>query len=193
MKPKIILASGSPTRKKIAKRIGLKFKIIPSNFVEDMSLNLSPEELAMELAYGKAEDVARNLREGIVIGIDTFIYFNGNIIGKPKDKEDAYKILISLSNNVHFIYSGIALIDIKNKKIIKDFEVTKVKFRDLDDYEINKYIDSGEPMNKAGAYAIQEKGDILIERIEGCYLNIAGFPYNKIIKGLKKLGVKEFE
>jgi septum formation protein len=193
MKQRIILATGSPTRRKIAERTGLKFDFIPSKYVEDMSLNLPPEELAMELAYGKAEDVAKDLSEGIVLGIDTFAYFNGQVIGKPEDKEDAFKMLKGFSNNVHLVYSGICLIDCKTKKIIKDFDLTRVKFRDLDDSEINRYVESGESLNKAASYAIQENGDVLIERVEGCYLNIAGFPFNKIVDGLKKLGVNVFE
>jgi len=193
MKTRIILATGSPTRRKIAEKTGLKFEFIPSNYEENMELDLEPEKLVMELAHGKALDVAKNINEGIVIGIDTFIYFNGQIIGKPKDKEDAYKILKALSNKVHLVYTGIAFIDAKEKKVIQDFDITKVKFRDLDEKEIIQYIESGEPMNKAGAYAIQENGDILIERVEGCYLNIVGFPYDKIIKGLKKLDVDVFE
>lgn len=189
MKPRLILASTSPTRRKIAESIGFKFEVIPSNYKEDMNIKSTPEDLAMTLAFGKAEDVAKNINEGIVIGIDTFVYFEGEIIGKPEDKEDAFRIIKKLSDKTHFIYSGIALIDTRNKNMIKDFEITKVKFRDLNDNEILKYAETGEPMNKSGAYAIQEKGAFLIEKIDGCFYNITGFPINKIISGLKKLNV----
>ncbi len=189
MKQRIILASGSETRKSIINKFGLKFEIIPSKYEEDMSLKLEPKKLAMELAYGKANDVARGLDEGIVIGIDTFVYFDGKVIGKPKDKEDAMKILKNFSGKTHLVYSGIAIIDSATKKTIKDYEVTKVKFRKLSDDEIKKYVESGEPLNKAGAYGAQGKGGILAERFEGCYYNVEGFPTSKILNNLKKFGV----
>jgi len=189
MKQRIILASSSKTRKKILERMGLKFEIIPSNFIEDMNLKLPPEKLAMEIAYGKAEDVSKDLKEGIVIGIDTFVYFNGKVIGKPKNKEDAINILKNFSGNTHLVYSGIVIIDCKNKNSIKDYEVTKVKFRKLSEKEIINYVESGEPLDKAGAYGVQGLGGILAEKFEGCFFNVEGFPISKIIEGLKKLGV----
>ena len=193
MKKKIILASTSPRRHGLAQDMGLEFEISPSNYEEDMSLNLSPEELAKVLAFGKAKDVAESRKEGIVIGIDTFIVFEGKKLGKPKSKEDAFNMLKSFSGKWQEVYSGVSVIDCETKKEINDCEITKVKFRELDDSEINKYVSTGEPMDKAGAYGIQGLGSILIERIEGCYFNIMGFPIYNVYKNLQKLGVNVFE
>lgn len=192
MKKRIILATGSPTRKNINEKLGLNFEIIPSKYEEDMALDLPPEKLAMELAYGKANDIAKDHHEEIIIGIDTFVVFEGKTIGKPKDKEDAINILKKLSGKMHEVFSGIAIIDCENKKIIKDFEVTKVKFRKLDNSEIINYVNSLEPLNKAGAYGVQGKGGILVEKFDGCFYNVEGFPVSKILSLLKKINIDYF-
>ena len=193
VKQKIILASTSPRRHGLAQEMGLEFEVVSSNYEEDMTLNLSPKELAKTLAYGKAIEVARKLNEGVVIGIDTFIVFNGKKLGKPKTKEKAYKFLKSFSGNQLNVISGIALIDCKTKKEIKDCEVSKVKFKKMSDQEIKTYIQTGEPLDKAGAFAIQGLGSIFIDRISGSYTNIVGFPISCLYKNLKKLGVNIFE
>ncbi len=188
MAPKIILASTSPRRHYLAKEMGLDFEIVPSNYEEDTSLNLPPEELVMELAYGKALDVSKKFKEGIVIGVDTIVFLEGKVLGKPKDKAEAFEMLKSYSGKAHKVYSGVCLIDCSNNKIIKDFEVTDVKFAELSDYEIEKYVLTGDPMDKAGAYGIQSCF-IFIEQINGCYFNVTGFPAHNIYKNLRKLGV----
>ncbi|VVB79472.1 Septum formation protein Maf [uncultured archaeon] len=193
VKQKIILASTSPRRKELAQQMGLDFEIVPSSYEEDMTLDLSPKELAKTLAYGKAKDVAGKFDEGIVIGIDTFVVFNGKKLGKPKSKQQAIDMLKSFSGKSQEVYSGIALIDCKTKKEIKDFEVTTLKFRKMNDEEIKKYVETGEPMDKAGAYAVQGLSSIFIEKVNGCYQNIVGFPIHKIYQSLTKLGVDIFE
>jgi septum formation protein len=193
MKKRIILASTSARRHFLAEKMGLEFEAVPSDYEEDMTLDLSPEELVMTLAFGKAESVAKKYEHGIVIGVDTIVVFNNRKLGKPKDKEDAFNMLKSFSGKAQDVYSGIALIDCESGKIIKDYEVTKVKFRELDDSEINAYINTGEPFGKAGAYAIQELASIFIERVEGCYPNIMGLPVQKLYQNLKKMGVNIFE
>jgi septum formation protein len=190
---KIILASRSPTRQKLAKIMGLDFDMVISNYVEDNSLRLPPHELAMELAFGKALDVSKRFSEGIVIGIDTFVYFNGKVIGKPKDRVGAFNMLKSFSGKCHEVYSGIAIIDCKTGKVIKDFGMTKVYFSEMSDSEINKYIETEEPLDKAGSYGIQDLGSIFIEKIEGDFFNVGGFPINNIYKNLVKMGVDIFE
>ncbi len=192
MKQRIILASGSPTRRNMNERLGLNFEIIPSKYEEDMTLNLPPENLAMELAYGKANDVAKNLDDAIVIGIDTFVVFKGKMIGKPKNKEDAINILKELSGKTHEVFSGIAIINCKNNDIIRDFEVTKVKFRELTEKEILNYVNTLEPLNKAGAYGVQGKGGVLVEKFDGCFYNVEGFPVSKILNLLKKMNIDYF-
>lgn len=193
MKKKIILASTSPRRHGLAQQMGLEFEIVPSSYEEDMSLNLNSEELAMALAYGKAKDVAQKYSDGIVLGVDTFISFNNQKIGKPKTEEEAKKLLRNFSGKEVQVYSGVALIDCETKQEIKDFEVSQVKFKELSDEEIDRYVKTGEPMDKAGAFAIQGLGSIFIEKVNGCYANIVGLPIANVYKNLKKLGVDIFE
>lgn len=193
MKKKIILASTSPRRHGLAQQMGLEFEIMPSNYEEDMSMDMGPDKLAMTLAYGKAKEVADRLKVGVVLGVDTFIVFEGKKLGKPKSKEDAFQMLKSFSGKSQEVYSGVALIDCETSKEIKDFEVTKVKFREMDDQEIRSYIKTGEPMDKAGAYGIQGLSSIFIEKVDGCYTNVVGFPVYNIYKNLKKIGVNIFE
>ena len=193
MKQKIILASTSPRRHGLAQEMGLEFDVVASSYEEDMTQNLPPKELAMTLSYGKAKDVAKRFREGIVIGIDTFVVFDGKKLGKPKNKEDAFVMLKSFSGKWQEVYSGVAIIDRKTGNEARDCEVTRVKFRELSDDEIQKYIATGEPMDKAGAYGIQGLSSIFIERVDGCYFNVVGFPIYNVYKNLCKLGVNIFE
>ena len=193
VKKRIILASTSPRRHELAKRMGLEFDVVPSNYEEDMTMKMSPKKLVMTLAYGKAKDVAEKYKSGIVIGADTIIVYKNKVLGKPKNKKDAFDMLKSFSNKSQEVYSGVCFIDCKTGKVVKDFEVTKVKFRKLDDDEIKSYIKTGEPMDKAGAYGIQGLASIFIEKIDGCYFNVMGFPIYNIYKNLRKMGVNVFD
>ena len=193
MKKKIILASTSPRRHGLAQEMGLEFEVVPSNYEEDMTLGLSSEDLAKTLARGKATDVAKDRKEGIVMGIDTFVVFEGKKLGKPKNKEDAFDMLKSFSGKWQEVYSGVSVIDCATRKEIIDCEVTRVKFRSMEDEEIKRYVATGEPMGKAGAYGIQGLASIFIERVDGCYFNIMGFPIHNVYKNLKKLDVDIFE
>ena len=186
---RIVLASASPRRQELLSNIGLKFEVIKSNFEETISDDgISPETLAQQLAYGKAKDVADNQNEGIILGADTIVVFEDKIYGKPKDEQDAIKMLQSLSGKTHKVITGVALIDKENEKTIIGHEVTKVTFNDLTDQEIQAYVKSGDCFGKAGGYGIQNRGAILINRIEGCYFNVVGLPINKVYQMLKELG-----
>lgn len=189
MKQRIILASTSPRRKELLKQIGLDFDIVPSAYEEDMSLKLKNSELAKTLAYGKARDVADKIKKGVIIGSDTFIVFQGKRIGKPKDKKDAQRTLKMISGKWLLNYSGIAIIDTKNKRELTDYEITKVKIKELDNKEIDAYIATGEPLDKAGAFGIQGRGAVFIEKINGCYSNVVGLPLYKLYINLKKLNI----
>lgn len=193
VKQKIILASTSPRRKGLLQQMGIDFEIAPSDYEEDMTMKLSPRELAKVLAYGKAKDVANRIKEGIVIGVDTFLFYKGKKLGKPHTKENAYKMLKMFSGKTIEVYSGVALINAKTKKEIRGCEVSKFTFKKLTDKEIKDYIKTGEPLDKAGAIAIQGLGGIFIRKIEGCYANIVGFPIHNIYKNLQKLGVDVLE
>lgn len=190
---RIILASTSPRRKELATAMGLDFEIIPSNYEEDMTLKLKPAELVKTLAYGKAKEVASRFKEGIIIGADTIVVFNNKKIGKPKNEKDAFNMLKSFSGKWQEIYTGICLIDCKSKRIIKDYEMGRVKFRKMNSNEIKRYIATREPMDKAGAYAIQELGSIFIEKTEGDFFGIVGLPVYKLYNNLRKLGVNIFD
>ncbi|VVB78320.1 Septum formation protein Maf [uncultured archaeon] len=190
---KIILASTSPRRHELAKSMGLDFEIIPSNYKEDMTLKLDPKKLVKELAYGKAKDVAKRLNEGIIIGADTIVVYNDKILGKPKSEKDAYDMLKMLSGKTHYVYTGTAIIDLETKQEIIDLEITKVHFNELSEKEIQGYIKTGEAMDKAGAYGIQDLSSIFVKKIEGCYFNVMGFPIYNIYKNLQKLNIDIFE
>jgi septum formation protein len=192
-KQKIILATTSPRRHGLAQTMGLDFEVVPSNYEEDMAKKMKPKDMVMAFSYGKATDVAKKFQEGIVIGVDTIVVFNGKNLGKPKTKEEAFKMLMSYSGKKQQVYSGVCLIDCKTGKTIRDCEITEVYFRKMDDEEIRRYIATGEPMDKAGAYGIQGLSSIFIKKLNGCYFNVMGFPIHNIYKNLKKLGVNIFE
>lgn len=182
----IILASASPRRKDILEKFGVDFKVIPSNINEEFDLSRDPIEIASSLALDKCRDVANKASEGsIVIAADTIVYYD-SILGKPKDKKDAFNTIKVLSGNTHKVITGLAIIDRKNNKTVVDYEVTKVKFRDLNDEKIKRYLDTEEYVDKAGAYGIQGYGEILVESIEGSFSNVVGLPITKLDKLLEE-------
>lgn len=182
----IILASASPRRKDIFEKFGVKFQIIPSTIDEQYDIFDDPIEVATKLALDKCIDVANKAgKEDMVIAADTIVYYN-SILGKPKDREDAFNTIKALSGNTHKVITGLAIIDKKNNKRIVDYEVTKVEFRDLDDNKIKRYLDTEEYVDKAGAYGIQGYGEILVESIEGSFSNVVGLPITKLDKLLEE-------
>lgn len=193
MNQKIILATTSPRRHGLAQTMGLDFEVAPSSYEEDMTKKMNPKDMVMMFAHGKASDVAKRYKEGIVIGVDTIVVFNGKNLGKPKTKEEAFNMLKSYSGKKQFVYSGVCLIDCSTGKIIKDCEITEVYFDRLNDEEIKRYVETGEPMDKAGGYGMQDLASIFIKKINGCYFNVMGFPIYNIYKNLQKMGVNIFE
>ncbi|MFA5780059.1 MAG: nucleoside triphosphate pyrophosphatase [Elusimicrobiota bacterium] len=178
---KLILASASPQRKKILKDAGYEFEIVHPKISENIS-GKKPSQTVKSLALKKARAVSRN---GIIIGADTIVVLDGEIIGKPKNKKEAIKILRKLSGSEHFVYTGVAILDTVNKKQIVDYEKTAVRFRKLSEKNIKNVC--GKYLDKAGAYSIQSKDDCFVENIKGDYLNVVGFPLKKFQKMLKKL------
>lgn len=182
----IILASSSPRRKELLKRYNLDFEIIASQIEERVLPYEEPVQVVMTLAFQKADDIAKRInKDAIVIAADTVVYLD-SILGKPKDEEDAFHMLGSLSGKEHFVITGLALIDTSIGKKIVDYETTKVKFRELTPEKIRSYISTGEYKDKAGAYGIQGYGDILVEYIIGPYSNVVGLPIAKLDKLLEK-------
>jgi len=186
---KIILASKSPRRKQLLEQIGLEFEIRESEYEEDMEAMSDPYKLVKFLALKKCEDVAKYYDDAIIIAADTFIIFDNKFIGKPKDINDARKILKSFSGKEHEVVSGLAIIDTKSKKIINDYNIGGVKFRVLGDEEIDSYLKTGDALDKAGAYAIQEESAVFIESVSGDYYSIVGLPLYKLYLALKEMGV----
>jgi septum formation protein len=185
----IILASTSPRRKELLEKIGLKFEVEPSNYVEDMHSGLSPDELARVISLGKAKAVACRHKNAIVIAADTFIVLKGKIMGKPGTEAEARKMLMRLRGKSHSVVTGFTILDTDNDKVLTKSVETVVHIKNLTSEEIEAYVKSGEPLDKAGAYAIQGLGSIIVERIEGDYFNVIGLPLGALAEGLKEFGI----
>lgn len=176
-KPLFVLASKSPRRKELLKNIGIKAEIIPANVDESSLSTLPPDKMVTQLALLKASDVARSFGGNTyVIAADTIVVLDGKVFGKPHDIEDAKRMLRALSSNTHSVYTGYCVIRCKDGTAVAKYEKTEVTFRALSEHEIDAYVKTREPMDKAGAYGIQEKGSIFIEKISGDYFNVVGLP-----------------
>ena len=190
---RMILASGSPRRKELLRQlIGDNFEIKTSSY-EEKKDSPEPIRLVLDNSLGKARDVAKEFDSGIVISADTIVSFEGEILGKPKTKENTIEMLGKINGKYHDVITGMTVIDIDNNKEIQDHEMTKVKMKKMTNEEIENYANSGEPLDKAGAYAIQGIGSVFIEKIDGCYFNVDGLPLFKLNKILEELGVSIFE
>ena len=185
----IILASASPRRKVLLEKIGLIFEVEPSNYEEDIPLRLEPHEFARNISLEKGKIVASKHKNSIVIAADTFIVFGGQILGKPHTEKDAREMLEAISGKYHSVITGFSIIDTgKNKTLSKSVE-TKVYIRNLTLSEIDAYVKSREPLDKAGAYAIQGLGSVFVEKIDGDYYNVVGFPLSALTEALKEFGI----
>jgi len=187
----IIIASSSPRRKEILEKTGLPFIIDPSNSDEDMTQNLEPKDLAKALSLAKAKDVAKRHKNAIVIGADSIITLNGKVLGKPHTEERAIEMLTELSGSIHSAITGYTIIDTDSGKIVSDAVETKIYFRKLTQDEIKNYVATGKPLDKAGAYAIQGKGALFVEKIEGDYYNIMGLPLSAVVEKLKEFKLQK--
>ena len=178
----VILASRSPRRESILKQIGIDFEIIPSNICEDVELNLGPRKFVQYWSEKKAKVISKKNKDKIVIGADTIVYFNEKILGKPKDKEESYKMLNNLSGKTHKVLTGVS-IAYEEKNILRTFsQMTKVTVRDIPKNDILYYIDNYYTLDKAGSYGIQDWFSIWIKKIDGCYYNVMGLPLSKFYK-----------
>ena len=184
---KLILASRSPRRAEILKREKVEFaaKIPPD--VEGGEASSDPAQHVLSLSRRKATSVAEEVENAIVLGADTIVVLDGEILGKPQDRENAFSILKKLSGRKHRVYTGITLVNKYNGKLVSDYDVTEVKFNQLDDEKIWAYIDTKEPMDKAGAYGIQGMGGFLVESIQGSLDNVIGLPTDKLKEMLAKV------
>ena len=183
-----ILASKSPRRRRLLTQLGFEFGIMPAEIDEDdIDIN-DPAEFVTSLALAKAETIAAKLDEkAVILGSDTTVVIDGKMINKPADKDEAFRMLKTLSGRTHTVYTGIALVESVSGRFVTDLQKTDVHFRELDDDEIKAYIDTGSPMDKAGAYGIQDDfGAVFVDNIEGCYYNIVGLPLELFYRKLKE-------
>jgi septum formation protein len=184
----VVLASRSPRRLALLSQIGLTVRVIVSDVPEDLDPTLTPEANAEALARLKAQHVARDIPEGIVLGADTIVVLDHHVLGKPVDEADAERMLMLLSGRTHTVFTGFALVDRPSGRTISGVEATKVTFRTLPLEEVRSYIRGGSPMDKAGSYGIQDDyGAVFVTRIEGCYYNVVGLPLARVHEAMKKL------
>ncbi len=177
---RLILASSSPRRKEILEKENIEFEIIhPSDIVEE-TLTSDPVEHVLNLSRKKAESVSSETGPGLILGADTVVVLDGEILGKPTDPNDAFAILRKLSGKTHRVYTGLTLLNKYNGKTVLDYDCTEVEFNQLEDQKIIAYIDTGEPMDKAGAYGIQGMGSFLVDNIKGNLDNVIGLPTGKL-------------
>jgi septum formation protein len=182
------LASKSPRRRKLLKQIGLKFTSFSVDLDEEILDGEHPVQTVQRLAFRKSAEAVKKIRNGIVITADTIVVLESEIIGKPKNKKDAAEILNKLSGKTHTVFTGFVVNNISKGKKIVDYEKTEVTFRKLKPPEIDEYIKGGSPMDKAGAYGIQDDfGAVFVEKINGCYYNVVGLPLGKLYNTILKI------
>lgn len=186
----IILASASPRRKKLLEQMGLRFKVVVSDYEEIEDEKIDPHLLAKRLSLGKAKAVAKKHKNAIIIAADTFVSFRGKIMSKPVTKKVAKDMLRLLSGKSHTILTGFTILDSKTGKVVTKSVESKAYMKKLTEKEIAAYVATGEPLDKAGAYGIQERGALFVEKIEGDYFNIVGLPIFSLAQELKKFGVE---
>lgn len=187
MKLNIILASGSPRRRDLIKELGWKFKIEAALVEETSVVGEKPENMVCRLAESKAANVYSRHNSDWVIGADTIVVVDGKILGKPEDEKDAVRMIMQLQGKTHTVMTGVALFAPDGRKLI-GVEKTDVTFRQMTDTEATAYVDQGESLDKAGAYAIQGRGTLLVERIKGCYFNVVGLPLERLSSMFSELG-----
>ncbi|MFE8696880.1 Maf family protein [Cytobacillus sp. FJAT-53684] len=182
----LILASSSPRRKELLENLHLTFEVSSSDVDESFDPELTPGEIVMELSNRKARAVSKQYPDSFVIGADTVVVLDGTVLGKPVDRMEAFSMLKALAGRTHSVYTGVSIIT-PQKEIIFNVK-TDVVFWELSDEEINAYIDTGEPFDKAGSYGIQGFGSMLVKEISGDYFSVVGLPVSKTVRELKNAG-----
>ena len=185
----MILASNSQRRQEILKDAGFNFTVITAD-IEEISDKKNINERILDIAEKKLEQIAKDNVNEFVLAADTVVELDGKILGKPKNREEAFSFLKTLSGQIHRVITAYVFKNISKNILIKEIVVSEVKFFDLDDETINWYLDTGEPFDKAGAYGIQGYGRILVEKINGDYYSIMGFPISNFLENLRKIGYK---
>ena len=185
---KIILASQSPRRADLLTHIGVEFELEPSQVHERPHSDEAPPDYIIRIARAKVVAVARKRESGLVIGADTVVVLDGKLLGKPESQEDAKRMLRQLSGKWHAVMTGVALFDVATRREVADYDKTLVRFAQMTEKEIDWYIASGEPMDKAGSYGIQGIGGLFVEEIAGNYYNVVGLPLPLLYRLARRLG-----
>ena len=186
--PKIVLASSSPRRVKLLKQLGVTFEVVEPVGVHEEDDGV-PEEVVLRNAQAKADHVASKLDEGIVIGADTIVVLGDTIIGKAMTDQEATEMLTALQGRTHRVLTGLAVVDASSKRTETDVVETVVTFQPLTEDEVARYVASGEPLGKAGGYAVQGLGAVIVEEVHGCFYNVVGLPLYKLSMLLETFGV----
>lgn len=187
---KVILASGSPRRRELMTRLGINFQYVTSTATEDMNPEIAVEDLSIKNAAMKGYDVANIYDEAFIIAADTIVSCDGRIFGKPKGEEDVIETLRFLSGKKHSVTTGVAIINKRAGVCERFHKITDVYFKKFGDSFIKWYIATDEPFDKAGSYAIQGKGCLMVDKIDGCYDNVVGLPVSELFERLIKFGVR---
>jgi len=185
-KAKLVLASSSPRREEILNQLKLKFTIVPGKIDESNFNSSSPEELVKTLAVEKARSVSGLVEDALIIAADTIVVYEDQILGKPADQSEAKEQLKLLSGREHNVITGIAVLDSETDEVLVDRNITRVKMLNFKEDKIDKYISTGEPMDKAGSYGIQGLGGLFVEEIEGSYYSVVGLPIHQLAELLDK-------
>lgn len=187
---KLILASASPRREEILKRLNLQFTVVPSKVDERVYEHLNPDKMVQELSILKAKEVSKLVEDTLIIAADTIIVNDEKVLGKPQSKDGAVDMLKKLRGNNHTVMTGLAVYSTIEGKEITDIDRTKVFMSYMSDNEIEKYVSTGEPMGKSGSYAVQGLGSVFIERIEGSYFTVMGLPVHKLARILNDFSIE---
>jgi septum formation protein len=187
---KIVLASTSPRRISLLSQIGMDFSVA-APLDDEASVNPDPKGRVMENALAKARSVL-GIGVGLVVGADTVVYIDGMILGKPSSEEEARVMLETLSGRVHTVFTGLAVVDAGSGRMEVGCEETRVQMMELSDEEVGRYVETGEPMGKAGAYAIQGLGAVFVESVDGCFHNVVGLPLSLLWKMIRDMGYDPF-
>jgi septum formation protein len=186
--PPLILASASPRRSELLRELGVEFRVLPSDAIEIHHDELTAGEVSQINAYRKARAVAKKFPDALVLGADTLVYLDTTLFGKPATLDDACRMLEQLQGHTHEVVTGICLLHLRGRRQRTFAETTSVTFRPLDAATIRSYFTQVNPLDKAGAYAIQEQGDMIVEAISGSYSNVVGLPLEKLRQELEQWG-----